>query len=1142
MERVGSDVQHRDGGPTIGLTTSSEPAPDFSVARDRTESEITLVNKVAETGTLGALGTRSGGVALLDEPAKELENELHLIPGDQVVGKDESGALHHTYANPSGIEDQNHTNASPSGFEDLEFGGGREKKRSEEILVRSIRANKPLVSIPGVPEARDETGRPLPVPAFPSSIRPCVDGQHTKASRDLSLRAGSASISKIGANEYIFFAAVFGLSAAGWIVGLFGGSFIWLAAAAAIGAIYIRNVRLEDQRKLDWERHRAEGSFSLGRNLETAEWLNFFVAQIWNIMNSDLFASLTDMIEDQANLLAKDMLKGFVYNIACRDFELGPHPPRITSIQVFPQASGEDSILMDISMSMEAPPQLTNPNDQSRLGMHLVLSMDLGEKNALGGVTVPTLVEISQIEVKMRLQITLSSVPPFAKEARISLLAEPVIGLSIKPLKLVNLMNLPLLPSFVLASITSAINELALAPKVLRIDLETLLTGQEVSSDTRSLGIVKVIIHEAIGFRKADAFTESDPYVMISVESFSRPVARTRVVSDNPRPVWHDSHYILVSDDHVRADSKVTLSVWDWDSEKPDDLLGTAEFSVRDLIDVDGPFFQGWKALKGLGSGNEDQGWIRCEIGFYPKTKREEIPVTETGEFADELRKREKKSETRHSAGILGILVHQGSELAVRKKDAIHDYVSAYAKIFINDVPTFRTRTKSHNPAPYWNISIERPVMDLEKAVIRIVVKDERPREWDPVIGVVVVKLGEILDLARGKRTDTRWWNVDGGIGFGKLRISFVFRTVQLVETPNLSGFDVGTIVLGRFRARNLDKLCQPSHKPSPYVDVRLSLAADTEWTRKTTPVLRHDANPTWPEEAVLPFRTLHRTQAVLQISVHDHSRGKLLPGSGARVLGSASFYAQDLIDGRAEWFRIPLVAEAGKSRTDPLYRHLPVRVPHLQRIGGVDRKERAEEPMRDLEEEERERGEKEAQLTIARSDGPLMPLVVLAACSGPEQSEMRSEEVRKAEKLSGGWFGDVSPTSFPDEDDDGTPCIIFKANFRPGLSWVETIRNGEEYEIGVVQEQLPEFLEQEQAQAQKKKGKRSFFGGGGSQIRTGETAQRARDDKMLPGNHLTRSLAWSLGLGGEAASRLSKSLWVARKERHLPDLPIENE
>ncbi len=238
---------------------------------------------------------------------------------------------------------------------------------------------------------------------------------------------------------------------------------------------------------------------------------------------------------------------------------------------------------MDLTMSLEAPPQLTNP-DGAKLGMNLTISMDMGSPT-VGSVTVPILVEVSQLELKMRVHLTLSNVPPFLKECRMSFLAEPVVGIGIKPMKLVNIANLPVLDSFILTSITSALNEIALAPRVLRLDLEALLTGQEVSTDTKSVGVVKVVIHETVGTRKADTLSESDQYVMISVESTSKPVARCRVVADDPRPVWEDTHYALVNDDHVRSDSVVTLSIFDWDANRPDEFLGKVYFP--------GGFFKG---------------------------------------------------------------------------------------------------------------------------------------------------------------------------------------------------------------------------------------------------------------------------------------------------------------------------------------------------------------------------------------------------------------------------------------------------------------------------------------------------------------------------------------------------------------------
>jgi hypothetical protein len=35
------------------------------------------------------------------------------------------------------------------------------------------------------------------------------------------------------------------------------------------------------------------------------------------------------------------------------------------------------------------------------------------------------------------------------------------------------------------------------------------------------------------------------------------------------------------------------MSVWDWDANSPDEFVGKIHFSVRELIDNQGPYFKG---------------------------------------------------------------------------------------------------------------------------------------------------------------------------------------------------------------------------------------------------------------------------------------------------------------------------------------------------------------------------------------------------------------------------------------------------------------------------------------------------------------------------------------------------------------------
>lgn len=55
---------------------------------------------------------------------------------------------------------------------------------------------------------------------------------------------------------------------------------------------------------------------------------------------------------------------------------------------------------------------------------------------------------------------------------------------------------------------------------------------------------------------------------------------------------------------------------------------------------------------------------------------------------------------------------------------------------------------------------------------------------------MVPLKLSDLLDT---RSQVTRWYPLDGGIGFGRIRISVLFRSVETRLPPNMLGWEVGT-------------------------------------------------------------------------------------------------------------------------------------------------------------------------------------------------------------------------------------------------------------------------------------------------------------------------------------------------------------
>lgn len=102
----------------------------------------------------------------------------------------------------------------------------------------------------------------------------------------------------------------------------------------------------------------------------------------------------------------------------------------------------------------------------------------------------------------------------------------------------------------------------------------------------------------------------------------------------------------------------------------------------------------------------------------------------------------------------------------------------------------YRTRAKAVSSKPIFNAGTERFVRDWRSAVVTVTVRDHRYREHDPILGVVPLKLSDVFQTSSQK---TRWYPLDGGIGFGRIRISLLFRHVETKLPPQMLGWEVGT-------------------------------------------------------------------------------------------------------------------------------------------------------------------------------------------------------------------------------------------------------------------------------------------------------------------------------------------------------------
>jgi len=118
---------------------------------------------------------------------------------------------------------------------------------------------------------------------------------------------------------------------------------------------------------------------------------------------------------------------------------------------------------------------------------------------------------------------------------------------------------------------------------------------------------------------------------------------------------------------------------------------------------------------------------------------------------------------------------------------------SIYCTVDINDKLVYRTRTKSITIAPIFESNMEVFIRDWRNMVVAIAARNVRKKEKDTLIGYVVLKAA---DLFKNSSADVKWFPLVGGVGSGRLKVSYLFRSVELNLREELLGWDIGRFEL----------------------------------------------------------------------------------------------------------------------------------------------------------------------------------------------------------------------------------------------------------------------------------------------------------------------------------------------------------
>ncbi|KAI0017792.1 hypothetical protein F4780DRAFT_753804 [Xylariomycetidae sp. FL0641] len=474
------------------------------------------------------------------------------------------------------------------------------------------------------------------------------------------------------------------------------------------------------------------------------------------------------------------------------------------------------------------------------------------------GIALPVWVEVRGLVMTLRLRLQLTPDPPFISLCTMTFLGQPKASIACVPLSkhVVSLTDIPVLSSFVNSSIDAALAEYV-APKSLTLNLKDMLMGEESKKDTAARGVVWIFIKKASGFKQGDGGFgpkegSSDSYVTVSWGKFGKPVASTRIVEGQNEPYWHEHASILVTPEEINAEEKLRLQLWDSDKWSADDDLGRVELDLKHLIgssETHNRIQDREDRFQGQDPDEPMPGTLTWSVGYFEKTKitqkqleqqtvNKDIRTTkqlkqhvsdtaehklrEAGKPSDDEEVQQQKTQDYkelhdsmiisappsrdHVSGLLSIQLHNitGLEIAKLQKpdkgdggdeedeaEQSDDMPDSYCTIIMNHRKIFRSRTKPKNSKPFFNAGTERFVRDWRNTEIIVSVRDTRAREDDPLIGLVYLPLRKVF---AEKSQVIGNYPLVGGIGYGRARISMVWRSVELQLPANIRGWDYGTL------------------------------------------------------------------------------------------------------------------------------------------------------------------------------------------------------------------------------------------------------------------------------------------------------------------------------------------------------------
>ena len=649
--------------------------------------------------------------------------------------------------------------------------------------------------------------------------------------------------------SYVVFGAIILLD---WL--FIGGGFkgfvkSFLPAGGVAAAVYfILNMvgQSAAQRKIDQSEPKTE---KLKYVPESVEWMNSLVETLWATLQQEFFDNIASQINDTIKPYIPESVPA---TVKITGLGHGCQSVRVLSMRSLPDSEFGDLVPthgIDRSGSVEQAKAREKAAEREEGGVFYNLEITIAYHEPpfkprkdhmhvdilamLGPVPLPIFVQVKEFVATIRIRLQMHPDLPFLKNVTFALTENPKINACVSmgaPWAL-DLLNLPIIDSVLVSQIDAAAADFV-QPKSISLDMTVYVGGSDQKEETETIGVLFVKIHRARNLARQDTRGPgADPYLTVAFSKYEKPMYATRIIKGDRNPVWEESAIIMIRSEHVKRQENVLLRLWDSDTTGSDDVSGVCEFPLQELILEANKMHKREDRLQGDTAGTDAEGVLEWEIGYFPRAEFKKQLRTDAMDPRDhhgekkEVTEDEKVANAQNTvpdpnlpSGILGLTIHQCIHVEVdnpNKKSMGHvkvrgqdsdgeedaeeetvsiDYIpSLYVSCDINDKLNYRTRVKSITNSPTFNSSHESYIRDWRMATLTLSIWDTRKKSSDCLVGVVALKLSELFHESS---SIVKFYDVKGGEGTGRIRVSMIFRSVGMKLEESLLGYDIGSFVI----------------------------------------------------------------------------------------------------------------------------------------------------------------------------------------------------------------------------------------------------------------------------------------------------------------------------------------------------------